>query len=89
MICGVVLVKSVEIVFTLKQFCFSFLDETAVWGLCGIKHIFWFHVGMEIGNSGLSDKLLLIPALCFLSLATSKFFSYFSVCYKQQCPLDI
>ena len=30
MICGVVLVKSVEIVFTLKQFCFSFLDETAV-----------------------------------------------------------
>ena len=30
MICGVVLVKSVKIVFTLKQFCFSFLDETAV-----------------------------------------------------------
>ena len=30
MICGVVLVKCVEIVFTLKQFCFSFLDETAV-----------------------------------------------------------
>ena len=30
MICGVVLVKSVKIVFTLKQFDFSFLDETAV-----------------------------------------------------------
>ena len=30
MICGVVLVKSVKIVFTLKQFGFSFLDETAV-----------------------------------------------------------
>ena len=30
MICEVVLVKSVKFVFTLKQFGFSFLDETAV-----------------------------------------------------------
>ena len=34
MICGVVLVKSVKIVFTLKQFDFSFLDETAVGRTC-------------------------------------------------------
>ena len=30
MIYGVVKVKSVKIIFTLKQFCFSFPDQTAV-----------------------------------------------------------